>query len=464
MSDEDDNMAVLVAGVMAEILGLRLSGRDLLEELSRRIDEGNRTAKDILQNPWNTSEPAARAVPRIQTKLNNLRGILSEVGPAFLAAWLEEKQLSDQLDFHRLRERGRAGAASEDTPAGPLEVGYQRIVDILIKHAGVTSRDGERVSIDTVVRAGRLIKRQAEVRWCDEIVSWEELSQARLLLHVCVLHGWSAETGELRDFDTSGVLWHHDAEQDTWRTEIAPNPNFNSSTYRTTLPVAVKIDPPGMPRDWTPESKAEMHPVLWDALPQDRFYRSFVRELQDGENLAFNWSGDSGATVPRYPSLEAMIRFDGRFKAEFQRAERRFRVLDGYRAEQEDLTLEDLARSRHKKAQELLEFCYPVASTVLFDTDAWDSWRPWGTLMAALRGYLECSPDDHGAPGSLVFAWAYFLKGRLAEAEENLPLFVREALFDWMLLPVPSTRTPAVRILIPRNSLKAPTESTESEV
>lgn len=298
MSDEDDNVALFVAGVMAEILGLRLSGRDLLEDLSRRIEDGDRTAKDSLRNPWGTAVPASRAIPSIETRLDLAADKLQKVGPTFLAAWLEKKRLEDQLNFHRLRERGGARAASDGTPAGPLASGLQRILNILTVDAGVTAYEGSRVSVETVVRAGRLIKRQAEVRWCDEIVSWEELSQARLLLHVCVLHGWSAETGELRDFDTSGVLWHHDPEQDTWRTEIAPNPNFNSSSYRTALPVPVKIDPPGMPRDWTPESQAEMHPVLWDALPQDKFYRSFVRELEDGENLAFSWHGDWGVTMP----------------------------------------------------------------------------------------------------------------------------------------------------------------------
>lgn len=70
--------------------------------------------------------------------------------------------------------------------------------------------------------------------------------------------------------------------------------------------------------------------------------------------------------------------------------------------ELESVTLEDLARSPRKKAYELVEFAYPVARTVLFNVEKWDAWRSGGTLLAALKGYLECSPDDQGAPGSLV--------------------------------------------------------------
>lgn len=454
MSDEDDVVALLIANVMAETNVLEIKGHELLEELSRKIADGNRTAKDTLRNAWNTAVPATRAIPKIETRLSELRDTLQVVGPAFLAAWLEDRQLAAQLDFHRQRERHGARATGIGA-SGVLQPGHQRIVDILIDDAGVTSRDGERVSIETIVRAGRLIKRQAEIRWCDEIVSWQELLQAQVPQHVCVLHGWSAETGELYDFDPIGMLWHHDPENDTWRTEIAPNLRFNSSRYHTALPIPVTIDPPGMPRDWRPDSAVEVHPVLWDAFPSDKFYRSFVRELQDEENLAFNWDSNWSEyePMPRHATLDAMIRFDERFKADYRRAEMRFRVLDGYRAELDGLTLEDLARSSRKKAYELLEFAYPVARTVVFDVEAWDAWRPWGILLTALKTYLECSPDDQRHDGSLVFAWAYFLKGRLAETDEELPAFVREALFDWMMLPVPSSLTPAVRILVPRDRL-----------
>ena len=107
--------------------------------------------------------------------------------------------------------------------------------------------------------------------------------------------------------------------------EIARDPNFDSSRYHTALAIPVMIDPPGMSRNWTPESAVEMHPLLWDALPPDEFYRSLVR----GENLAFNWT-DGWEPMPRHATLDAMIRFDERFKADYKRAEMRFRVLDGY--------------------------------------------------------------------------------------------------------------------------------------
>ncbi len=157
--------------------------------------------------------------------------------------------------------------------------------------------------------------------------------------------------------------------------------------------------------------------------------------------------------MPRHATLHAMIRCDERFAADYKRAELRARVLDGYRAGLEDVTLEDLAQSPSKKANELLEFACPVTRTVLFDVEKWDAWRPWDTLLSALKVYLETSPEDPRSRGSLVFAWAYFLKGRLAESDADLPAFVREALFDWSLLPVTSTITPAVRILVPRDQL-----------
>ena len=146
-----------------------------------------------------------------------------------------------------------------------------------------------------------------------------------------------------------------------------------------------------------------------------------------------------------------MIRFDEDFRAAYKRADRRFRVLDGYHAGLDGMTIDDLIRSKRKRDEELLEWAFPVAGKVLFSTALWDAWRPWGTLLASLKDYMDI--QEVGERGCLVFAWAYFLKGRLAQTEMELPGFIRKAMFDWMLLPVPSMLTPAVRVLVPRDKL-----------
>jgi len=454
MSEDNDLMALLVASVMTRVTGLDRSGQQMVEALHTKMMAGDVTAKHTLHNPWNSSVPASRRMPAIETRLEELGTQLEEAGPNFLALLLEMQRLEKQrLHQHDREQQSLRGTF--DIQSGSLEAGFGRIVRVL-QAEGVSNRHGSRVSVATLARAARLILHQTEDRWCDEVVSMRELLQANVLQRVCVLHGWSLDTGEVYDFDGLGVSWHQDSVKGTWRTEIARNPDFDTSRYRTALPVAVTIDPPGIPREWTPESMVEMHPVIWDAFPPDKFYRSFVRELEDGENLAFNWtdrwSGDP-EPMPRHATLEAMIHRDERFAEDYRRAELRFRVMDGYRAELEDVTLEELAQSPREKASELLGFAFPVASAVIFDVNKWDAWRPWGILLEALKVYLKCHPDDHGARGSLVFAWAYFLKGRLAETDDDLPAFVREALFDWMMLPVPSTLTPAVRILVPRDRL-----------
>lgn len=454
MPEVNDLMALLVASVMTRVTGLDRSGQEMVEALHAKMMAGDVTAKHTLQNPWNSSVPASRRMPAIETRLEELGGQLQEAGPAFLALLLEMQRLEKQRLHQQDREQQSVRGAV-DIQSGSLEAGFERIVRVL-QAEGVCNRHGSRVSVATLARSARLILRQTEDRWSDEVVSVRELSQANVLQRVCVLHGWSLRTGEVHDFDGLGVLWHQDPVHGTWRTEIARNPNFDASRYRTALPVPVTIDPPGIPRDWTPESMVEMHPVIWDALPPDKYYRSFVRELEDGENLAFNWTDDWSGNpepMPRHATLEAMLRWDERFAGDYRRAEMRFRVLDGYRAELGDVTLEELAQSPKEKARELLDFAFPVGRTVLFDVVKWDAWRPWGILLKTLKVFLECHPDDQGARGSLIFAWAYFLKGRLAQSDDDLPAFVREALFDWMMLPVTSTLTPAVRILVPRDTL-----------
>lgn len=454
MSEDNDLMALLVASVMTRIMGLDRAGQQMVEALHARMMAGDVTAKHTLHNPWNSSVPASRRMPAIETRLEEIGAKLEEAGPAFLALLLEMQRLEKQRLHQQDREQQSVRGAV-DIQAGSLEAGFERIVRVL-QAEGVSNRHGSRVSVTTLAGAARLILRQTEDRWCDEVVSVQELSQANVLQRVCVLHGWSLGSGELHDFDRLGLLWHQDPVQVSSHMENARNPNIQVSRYRSALPVPVTIDPPGIPRNWTPNSVVEMHPVIWDALPPDKYYRSFVRELEDGENLAFNWvDGWSGVPepMPRHATLEAMIRCDERFADDYRRAEMRFRVLDGYRAELKDVTLEELAQSPREKARELLDFAFPVARTVLFDVDKWDAWRPWGIMLKTLKAFLECHPDDQGARGSLVFAWAYFLKGRLAQSDDDLPAFVREALFDWMMLPVTSTLTPAVRILVPRDRL-----------
>jgi len=454
MSEDNDLMALLVASVMTRVTGLDRSGQQMVEALHTKMMAGDVTAKHTLHNPWNSSVPASRRMPAIETRLEELGTQLEEAGPNFLALLLEMQRLEKQrLHQHDREQQSLRGTF--DMQSGSLEAGFGRIVRVL-QAEGVSNRHGSRVSVATLARAARLILHQTEDRWCDEVVSVRELLQANVLQRVCVLHGWRLGTGEVHDFDGLGVLWAKDSAHGTWHTEVAHDPNFDSSWYCTTLPVPAIIDPPGIPQNWTPESMVEMHPVIWDAFPPDKYYRSFVRELEDGENLAFNWtdrwSGDP-EPMPRHATLEAMIRWDDRFASDYRRAEMRSRVLDGYRAELEDVTLEELAQSPSEKASELLDFAFPVASAVIFDVDKWDAWRPWGILLKTLKVYLESHPDDQGARGSLVFAWAYLLKGRLAQSDDDLPAFVRAALFDWMLLPVTSTLTPAVRILIPRDRL-----------
>ncbi len=271
MSEEYELLALLIASVMTRMIGLSQSGQQLVEALSAEAMAGDKTAKNTLHNPWNSSVPPSRRMPAIETRLEELGTRLEQVGPDFLAILLEKERLEKQRAYQEARKR-RSGRGVTDGESGSVEAGFERIVRVL-RDEGVSNRHGQRTSVATLTWAARLILGDTNDRWCDEIVSIQELSKAKVLQHVCVLQGWSFWTGEIYDYNELGELEHQDPVQGTWRTA---------------LPVPVPIDPPGIPRDWTPESTVEMHPVLWDTLPPDKYYRSFVRELEDAENLAFN--------------------------------------------------------------------------------------------------------------------------------------------------------------------------------
>ncbi|QBM74853.1 hypothetical protein E2E30_03090 [Sphingomonas sp. AAP5] len=453
MSSESDFKAQLIASVMVKLHGIQQNAKDLVEALYLEALGGSRKAKDTLANPWNSSVPPSRRKQEIETQLDYVRGILEKHGPIFFAAALEEMRLEKQREYQRDREKG-AGPIDVKDGLALLDPGYARIINILRDQARVSNRDAERASVETIIQAGRVIKRQTEDRWCDHVVSVRELSQARVLQHVSVPVGWSLATGKVWYTERAGDYWHHDPVTNTLRAEPAPDPYFDSERCQTILPTPLNIDPPGLPRAWTPDSAAEMHSVLWDALPDEPFYRSFIRKIEDDESIALYSEcalPDDEEPTPPFASVEAMIRFDDEFRAAYKRADRRFRVLNGYHADLDGMTFEELFRSDRKRDQELLEWAFPVGGKVLSNTALWDAWKPWGILLASLKDYLDI--QEVGERGCLVFAWAYFLKGRLAQTEDELPVFIREAMFDWMLLPVPSVLTPAVRVLVPRDKL-----------
>lgn len=443
MSEENDMTALLIANVMAAVQGLRLNADEFIHELRRKVAEGDRVAKETLNNPWNTSTPAKHAIASMQIRLNKAREKMIEVGPVFLAAWLEHKQLEGQLEsfqagLARMDDNGVPGSSAE------FSEGHQRILEILIRQSGITNRDGQRASIETINRAGRMIKRQVEERWCDEVVSVPELTEARIIQHVSTVRGWSLSTGAV-DEDR----W----QERSYQLKDDPSREFPFDNFMTRLPSPIVIDPPCLPRSWKESDR--MHSVLWDALPAEPYYRSFIRQQEEGENLAFNWDVfgfDEGLPLPAYLTLDTMKRFDPDFREAYMRADRRARVLEVYQAKLEDIGINCWKASSRKRDIELLDWAFPVGKEVLFDTALWDAWRPWATLIAALKDYLNFK--GVGEPGCPVYAWLYFLKGRLAKTDSDLPPFVREALFDWMMLPVPSSATPAVRILVPRDRLQ----------
>jgi hypothetical protein len=453
MSSETDVLVQLVASVLSQIHGLQKDGQDLVDTLHLEALAGSRTAKDTLANPWNSSVPPSRRLPDIETQLDQVRDILENVGPTFLAAAIQRERLEKQREYQLDRERAARRNAAKDDPS-PAEAGYKRLFDMLRDQASVSDRDAGRVSKKAVLQFGRIIKREGQDRWCDTLISVRELSRAGLMQHVSVPVGWSVTTGEIWYTERAGHYWHQDPVEGTFRLEAAPDPFFDASRCQTVLPTAVAMDPPGLPRAWTPDSNVEMHPVLWDGMPDEHYYRSFVREIAEEENVALYRPcalPEDEEPTPPFATVDAMIRFDEDFRAAYQRADRRFRMLDGYRVGLDDMIVDELAASGRKRDGALLEWTYPVDGDVIFDDALWDAWRPWGTLLAALKDYLQY--PDAGGRDCLVSGWAYFLKGRLARTEAELPVFVRRALFDWLLLPVPSVLAPAVRILVPRDRL-----------
>lgn len=453
MSSEADILVQLVAGVLSQMHGLQNDGQDLLNALYLELLAGSRSAKDTLANPWNSSVPPSRRKSEIETQLDQVHDVLEKVGPSFLAALLHKGRLEKQREYQLDRERAVGRSAINDE-SGLLKPGYKRLLDILRDQARVSDRDASRLSKKAVLQFGRIIKREGEDRWCDTLVSIRELSQAGLMQNVSVPIGWSVATGEVWYAKRASYHWHQTPVEGSSRLKAAPDPFFDPSRCKSILPTPLSLDPPEFPRDWTPDSGVEMHPVLWDAMPDERYYRSFVREIVEEENIALYWPcalPEYEEPTPPFATMDAMIRFDEDFRAAYQRADRRFRVLDGHRAELGGMILDELAASGRKRDRELLEWTYPVDGEVIFDTALWDEWRPWGTLLAALKDYLQY--PNVGRCDCLVSAWAYYLKGRLAQTEAQLPVFVRRALFDWQLLPVPSILGPAVRILIPREAL-----------
>lgn len=453
MSSKTDVWVQLIASVLSQMHDQEKDGQDLIDALHLDALAGSRAAKDTLAYPWNSSVPPSRRVREIETQLDQTRDILENVGPRTLAAALRKERLEKQREYYLDRERLAGRCRNTDEP-GVLEPGYMRLLDLIRDQARVSDRDAARVSKKTVLQFGRIIKRECENRWCDTVTSIRELSQAGLMQHVSVPVGWNVTTGEVWYVKYAARHWQQDAAQGSSLPESAPDPYFNSSRCQSILPISVAMDPPDLPRAWTPDSNVEMHPVLWDAMPDEPFYRSFVREIAEVENIAFYRPcalEEHEEPTPPFATLDAMIRFDEEFRAAYQRSDRHFRMLDGYRVELDRKNSDELAVSGRKRDQELLEWTYPVDSNVIFDTALWDAWRPWGMLLAALKDYLEIS--EVGGRDCLVSAWAYYLKGRLAQTEEELPSFVREALFDWLLLPVPSVLAPVVRVLIPRDRL-----------
>ena len=167
---------------------MRKKGEDLVEALRLEALGGSRKAKDTLANPWNSSVPASRRMPDIETRLDDVRGELEKLGPSFFAAILEVQRLEKQREYHQDRVKLSGLIKTEGGPS-LLEPGYSRLVNVLRVHAKISNRDAQRASVEMIIQAGQVIKRQTEDRWCDHVLSVRELSRARLLQHVSVPGG-----------------------------------------------------------------------------------------------------------------------------------------------------------------------------------------------------------------------------------------------------------------------------------
>ncbi len=442
MTNIDELLAQFCINAMFAADASEEAVEEMLAALNARIEAGDNRARAAARNRWGTTMAPSRVVERLRPELQELDEEAITLLPRAVIVLLRRGIVREQLAAAECRTAATAPPVTPEQINGAPDgyEGFARVVTIM-RDAKLTDRTCNRASVAIIQQAARLIARSDQPRICDDIVDREALRQAGLYSLVCKTKGW----------DPTAT---HEQLAAAWRTVAGAGEHERHVPWITWVPEVVVIDPPQLPRGWVHGAGMEVYPTTWDAFPADPFYASFIRALAPDEQPYFTLRDDQFVpTLPLWEDISSLRKNDSAFNAAFKKAENRARIVDGYRARHEE-RLHDLIAAggpiERQRDVELVEWVAGLDALVISDLEAWDAWRPWGTLISALKAYLG---DDLWETGSVVRCWAYLLYGRHLQSEAEFPTFIRRELFDWHQMPVSSNMYGAVRYLVPKDQL-----------
>lgn len=402
MTSPDKMLAAFLIKFMLDADLAENAVEEMPEELSARIEGGDRKARAAVINRWGTTMTPGRMGDRLRPELKELDDEAMELLPKAVRLLLRRAVVRDQLAAAESRTAGTTSPITPEQIGGKVEdyKGFARVATIM-REAKLTDATCGRAAVSVIQQAARLISRSDEPRICDDVVSWGTLRAADIHSLVCKTQGWS------RDASPEQLAL-------AWRENEILVEYGQSQAWVTWLPEPVKVDPPQLPRGWVHGAGMEVYPTTWDAFPADPFYASFIRPLSPDERPMFRLNDQVDTALPAWEDVSTFRKNDPDFDGAFPRAENEARIVDGYRARHEErlLTMIAAGEAPHRQRDvELIDWTAGLGGRVIEDTLLWDAWRPWGTLFSALKAYLNddlwrrAAPFDAGLTSSTAVIW-----------------------------------------------------------